>query len=278
MLSLNCRGRIISFERPVVMGIINVTPDSFYAGSRETALAGIIGKAGQMMRDGAAIVDLGGQSTRPGSEPVSEAEERQRVIPAIKSLVDEFPDIIISIDTYYASVAKAAVEAGALMVNDISAGDLDGSMIPTVAALDVPYAAMHMKGNPATMQSLSHYEDVTAEVLDALVKKVQICRKAGIKDVIIDPGFGFAKNINQNFKLLSELAAFKITGCILMAGLSRKSMIYRTLGIGPEESLHGTIALNTLALEHGADILRVHDVREAVELVKLMHAYKKAAS
>jgi dihydropteroate synthase len=259
------------------MGIINVTPDSFYAGSRESEKEGLIRKAEQMIVEGADILDIGGQSTRPGSSRISEDEEYQRVLPAIEAIHSRFPEIVISIDTFYSSVAKAAVEAGATMVNDISAGHLDEMMIPTVAALGVPFVIMHMKGDPQTMKDLCQYDDVSAEVLDALAKKVFQCREAGIKDVIVDPGFGFAKNTSQNFRLLADLASLKMTGCPVLAGLSRKSMVYKTLGISPEESLNGTIALNTLALEHGADILRVHDVREAVALIKLMDAYKKAA-
>jgi dihydropteroate synthase len=259
------------------MGIINVTPDSFYAGSRESETEGLIRKAGQMIEEGADILDIGGQSTRPGSTRILEDEECQRVLPAIKAIHSTFPEIVISIDTFYSSVAKAAVEAGAVMVNDISAGDLDSRMIPTVAALGVPYVIMHMKGDPQTMKDLCQYEDVSAEVLDYLVKKVFQCREAGIKDIIIDPGFGFAKNASQNFRLLADLASLKMTGCPILAGLSRKSMVYKTLGISPEESLSGTIALNTLALDHGADILRVHDVREAAVLIRLMEVYKKAA-
>lgn len=275
MFTLNCKGRLMVYDKPAVMGILNVTPDSFYAESREMDLEAILEKAETMITEGADFIDIGGQSTRPGSERVSEQEELARVIPAIRAIHQKYPEAVLSVDTFYAGVAQAAVEAGASVVNDVSAGSLDERMIPSVAALRVPYVVMHMKGDPQTMTGFSHYENVTAEVLDALAMKVIQCREAGIHDVIVDPGFGFSKNISQNFKLLAEMSSLKITGCPVLVGLSRKSLIYRTLGITPEESLNGTIALNTLALEHGADILRVHDVKEAVETVTLMEAYKK---
>lgn len=251
------------------MGIINITPDSFYAGSRFEDESAILEKATAMIMAGADILDMGGQSTRPGSKPVDTATEIGRVIPAIEAVRARFPEVVISIDTYRAAVAKAAVMAGASIVNDISGGDLDSDMLPTVAALKVPYICMHMRGNPGTMASLNQYEDLTRDILEHLSNKVKICRASGIQDVIIDPGFGFAKDINQNFELLRKLSVFSMIDAPLLVGISRKSMIYKTLNISPEESLPGTMALNMYALERGAWILRVHDVREASQLVTL---------
>lgn len=270
MFTSNCGGRLLALSSPVVMGIINVTPDSFYAGSRKTLTDVIVGTATRMLEEGAAILDIGGQSTRPGSTPLSADEEWSRVQPAIESILRHFPDAILSIDTYHSSVARKAVAAGASIVNDISSGHLDAEMIPTVAKLDVPYIAMHMKGTPATMQSLAQYDNVSLEVLDFFIGKIEECRKAGIRDVIIDPGFGFAKTISHNFELLNKLNALSILGKPILAGLSRKSTIYKTLHITPEEALNGTTILNTIALLNGAHILRVHDVKEAVEAVKLV--------
>jgi dihydropteroate synthase len=213
-------------------------------------------------------------STKPGSEAVSANEEMDRLIPIIESIHGQFPDAIISADTYVSEVAKAAVAAGASIINNISGGELDRDMISTVAALRVPYICMHMKGTPATMQEHAHYDDVTKEVLDYFIGKIDECKKAGIKDVIIDPGFGFAKNAAQNFTLLKNLAVFKMLDRPILAGLSRKKTIYNTLGVTATEALNGTTVLNTLALQNGANILRVHDVKEAVEAVKLMEAYR----
>ncbi|MEO5967679.1 MAG: dihydropteroate synthase [Ferruginibacter sp.] len=222
-------------------------------------------------------MDIGGQSTRPGSNRISIKEELNRVIPIIKLIIKKYPDQIISIDTYQSEIAKLACLEGAAIVNDISGGTMDFKMIETVAQLKVPYICMHIKGTPENMQTLSIYEDVTVDVLKDLAIKVEQCIKAGIKDVIIDPGFGFAKNIDQNFKMLSQLNIFKVLGKPLLAGLSRKSTIYKTLGISAAESLNGTTCLNTIALLNGADILRVHDVKEAAETIKLVVAFKKAA-
>lgn len=277
MFTINCRGKLAEFVKPAVMGIINATPDSFYEGSRISGMEQILEQATAMLAAGADMIDIGGQSTRPGSGPVTAGEETDRVIPGIEAIRQRFPDAIISIDTYYAEVASSAVNAGASMVNDISGGMLDEKMIPTVASLKVPYVCMHMKGNPQTMGQYTEYEDVTVEVLDSLSLRIGQCREAGIHDIIIDPGFGFAKNSVQNFRLLANLQAFKITGCPLLVGLSRKSMVYKTLGVNAEDALNGTTALHMLALENGADILRVHDVKQAVEVVKLFDAYKKAA-
>jgi dihydropteroate synthase len=272
MFTLNCKGRLLVIDHPIVMAIINVTPDSFYSGSRKTAIDEILQQAEKMINAGAAILDIGGQSTRPGSEDVGLEGELQRVLPAIEAIKNSFPESLISIDTYHARVALEAVLAGACIVNDISSGTLDSNMITTVSSLDVPYIAMHMKGTPKTMNSFANYEDVTLEVLDFFIKKIEECRLAGIKDVIVDVGFGFAKTIAHNFTLLKKLPVFQILEKPILVGLSRKATIYKTLGILPEKALNGTTVLNTVALQHGASILRVHDVMEAVEAVKLMSA------
>lgn len=276
MNSINCRGKILSLEQPVVMGIINATPDSFYEGHLNKPANDILALAGKMIADGAAILDIGGLSTRPGSQPVSVEEETDRVLPVIEGILAVYPQIILSIDTYNSQVAKAAVNAGAHIINDISGGNLDTDMISTAATLGVPYVCMHMQGTPATMQQLAIYDNVVKDVLDFFIAKIETCHKAGIKDIIIDPGFGFAKTIEHNFQLLKELAVLKITGKPILAGLSRKSTVYKTLGVTAAEALNGTTVLNTMALMNGASILRVHDVREAIEAVKLFKAYKKA--
>lgn len=274
MYTLNCKGRMLIIDKPIVMGIINVTPDSFYSGSRKETGAGIVAKATIMLRDGATIIDIGGQSTRPGSTLLSANEEADRVIPAIEAVMKEHPSAILSIDTFHSSVARDSVHAGAALVNDISAGNMDGGMIATVASLQVPYIVMHMKGNPQTMQQEATYEQVTTEVLDFMIAKKEACIRAGIKDLVIDPGFGFGKTIQHNLVLLQQLKAFKMLNLPLLAGLSRKSTVYKTLGTSAEEALNGTTVLNTIALMNGANILRVHDVKEAVECIKLINAFQ----
>ena len=269
MFTLNCKGRLLSIDQPVVMGILNITPDSFYAGSRFLNDESVIKAAAKMIEEGAAIIDIGGQSTRPGAEKISEKEEIERVVPAIEIIKTTFPDIFISIDTYYSSVANHAVKAGADMVNDISAGLLDTQMPAVVARLNVPIIAMHMKGDPQTMQKFTQYENIIKELIDYFTERIKQLESAGIKDIIIDPGFGFAKTIEQNFFLLSQMEAFRILNKPVLAGLSRKSMIYKTLHLTPEEALNGTSVLNTIALTKGASILRVHDVKEAAECIKL---------
>jgi dihydropteroate synthase len=276
MFSLNCKGKLIGIEKPLIMGILNITEDSFYAESRTQNLEAIKSKAAQMVSEGADILDIGAQSTRPGSTRISAAEELKKLLPAIETLVTLFPEIVISVDTYHSQVAKETIEAGASIINDISAGDMDKNMLPTVAAMNVPYICMHMKGVPETMQHQTHYEDVTKEVLDYFIKKTDECKRAGINDVIIDPGFGFGKNISQNLLLLKNLAVFKMLERPILTGLSRKSTIYKTLKIPVEESLNGTSVLNTIAVQNGASILRVHDVKEAKQVIDLMTAYDKA--
>lgn len=267
--TLQIKGRLISLEKPKIIGILNLTPDSFYVGSRVNTSEAILSKAREMIGAGADFLDLGGYSSRPNAVDISVQEEIDRVIPAIEVIRKEYPDIVLSIDTFRSKVAKEAILAGADMVNDISAGSLDEEMLELVASLKVPYIAMHMKGNPQTMQSLSHYSDILEEILYYFAEKVDLFRKLGIKDVIVDPGFGFAKTIEQNFFLLKNLGSFEVFGLPLLAGLSRKSMIYKTLQITAPEALNGTTALNMFALMQGANLLRVHDVKEAKETIKL---------
>ena len=274
MFSLNCKGKLLLIEKPLVMGILNITDDSFYAGSRLQNIEAIKNKATQMMDEGADIIDIGAQSTRPGSARISAEEELKKLLPAIEMLTGLFPEILISIDTYHSKVAKETIEAGAAIINDISAGEMDKNMLETAGSLGVPYIAMHMKGVPETMHEDTNYEDVTKQILDFFINKIADCKRAGIKDLIIDPGFGFGKNINQNLLLLKNISVFKMLEKPILAGLSRKSTIYKTLHISPEESLNGTTVLHTLALQNGASILRVHDVKEAKETVTLWEAYK----
>lgn len=273
MYTLNCKGKLLVIDKPVVMGIINITPDSFYEGSRKQSIKDIVEVAAAMLADGAAILDIGGQSTRPGSKRLHTEQEKQRVLPAIEAIIAAYPDAIISIDTYNAAVAEEAVQAGAAIVNDISSGDMDEAMLPTVANLKVPYICMHMQGTPDNMQQHPQYTDVTAQVLDYLVQKADACKRAGINDIIIDPGFGFGKTIEHNFTLLRQLSAFKILNCPVLAGLSRKSTVYKTLGTTAENALNGTTVLNTIALMNGADILRAHDVKAAAEAITLFKEY-----
>lgn len=276
MYILNCKGRTLVIDKPIVMGIINATPDSFYTASRKQNIAAIVQQAEQMITEGADILDIGGQSTRPGSKRISIEEEIDRTVPGIEEVIKQFPGTIISIDTYSSKVAAAAVSAGASMINDISSGDIDSAMIETVALLKTPYICMHMKGTPDNMQENPHYENVTREVLDYLADKIGVCTRAGINDIIIDPGFGFGKTIQHNFTLLKELNIFKMLDRPILAGISRKSTIYKTLQNTAENALNGTTVLNTIALMNGAGILRVHDVKEAKEAVELFAAYGKA--
>jgi dihydropteroate synthase len=274
MFTLNCKGRLLTVDKPLVMGIINVTPDSFYAGSRIAGIAAVLKQAEQMLLDGAAILDIGGQSTRPGSERVSEAEELKRIIEPIAAIQQHFPEAFISVDTFYAAVAKEAVLAGASIVNDISAGSIDKNMISTVASLQVPYVLMHMQGEPQTMHKDPQYADVTKEVLDFLIWKSNELHQQGITDIIIDPGIGFGKTIAHNFELMNKLELFNLIPSPLLLGISRKSFIYKTLGVTADEALNGTTVFNTIGLLKGASILRVHDVKEAVQAVKLVSAMR----
>jgi dihydropteroate synthase len=274
--TLNCRGRLIELKEPAVMGILNVTPDSFFAGSRVQQEADLLRRAEAMLLDGALFLDIGGQSTRPGSTRIDEEEEMHRVLPAIEALQRNFPLAHLSIDSFYARVVRAAVEAGAVLVNDVSGGTLDPELVPTVAALQVPYVLMHLKGDLQTMQLEARYDNVVTEVFDALARRRRELVEAGIRDIIIDPGFGFAKTIAHNFRLLQQLSYFHQLGCPLLVGLSRKATVYRTLEITAEEALNGSTVLHTIALQNGAQLLRVHDVRAATEAIRLHRAVVEA--
>lgn len=271
--SINCRGRLLDLSRPVVMGILNVTPDSFFRGSRVGDTDALLRQADKMLSEGAALLDIGGASSRPGAGEVPEAEEMRRVVPAIELIVKNFPEVILSADTWRASVAKAALEVGAGIVNDISAGRWDAEMYPAVAESGCPYILMHAHGTPATMQVDPHYNDVVQEVLDFFVRELGKLRALGVRDIVLDPGLGFGKTVAHNYALLKNLEVFSMaTGLPVLAGLSRKSMICKVLGVKPEHALNGTTALHVVALQQGARILRAHDVKEALEVVRL-HEY-----
>ena len=270
-LTLNLSGRLVSLEKPLVMGIVNVTPDSFFAGSRIDGAKALRARLDTLVREGAALADLGAYSSRPGAEEVSPEEERRRLRPTLQILRDEYPDLPVSVDTFRSDVARMAVEEyGASMINDISGGGLDPAMYRTMAELQVPYILMHMKGDPKTMQQQASYSDVTLEVIDYFAQRVGQLLELGVHDIILDPGFGFSKTTAQNYELLAQLGSLvEAFTQPLLVGVSRKSMIYRPLGITPEEALSGTTFVHALALERGAKILRVHDVRPAVEAVQL---------
>lgn len=268
--TLQIKGRLVCLDRPQIMGILNLTPDSFFEGSRIlTSKTELIERVTKMVSEGADILDLGGYSTRPGAAEVSVEEEIRRVIPAIEWIAEAFPSVLISVDTFRSKVAEVAVHNGAHLVNDISAGSLDIKMLETVGKLEIPYIAMHMRGNPQTMQKETNYSDILVDILTYFSEKMSLCRKFGIKDVIIDPGFGFAKTVEQNYWLLRNLKYFQTLSLPILVGVSRKSMIYKTLGISSEEALNGTTALHMYALTKGANILRVHDVKEAKETLTL---------
>lgn len=275
MYTINCKGRLLVIDQPLVMGIINITPDSFYEKSRIQVVEEAVKKTAVMVTDGATIIDIGGQSSRPGSVRISAEEETDRVAPVIEAIKTVMPDVLISIDTYSSTVAEAAVKAGAAIINDISGSDMDENILSIAATYHCPYICMHMQGTPESMQQQPQYENVTAEVLEYLSRKIALCKKAGIKDVMADPGFGFGKTIQHNFTLLRELKAFAMLDVPLLVGISRKSTIYKTLGITADEALNGTTVLNSIALMNGAHILRVHDVKAAVETVRLFNAYRK---
>jgi dihydropteroate synthase len=276
IFTLNCRGKLRVLDRPWVMGILNINHDSFYEGSRFTDLQDILEKATQMAKEGADIIDIGGQSTRPGSERISAEEEIKRVIPVIDLLASRLENTLISVDTYHAEVARVSAGAGASMINDISGGEMDPRMPEVVATLEVPYVCMHMKGVPETMQQNIAYDNILTEVFDFFSKKIHELVRAGVHDIIIDPGIGFGKTMANNFHLLKNLSVFQQFERPVMAGVSRKSFIYKTLGVTPDKALNGTTVMHTIALMEGANILRVHDVQEARETVQLLQAYKKA--
>jgi dihydropteroate synthase len=275
MFTLNCKGRLIALPQPVVMGIINCTPDSFYASSRQQHIDDILSVAEKMVKEGADFLDIGGQSTRPNSQPITAAEELDRILPAITAIHQHFPNTIISVDTFYSAVAEAAIVAGASMINDISAGTIDKQLPAVVAKYQVPFVAMHMKGLPENMQNAPVYENIMKEIVDFFIDRTAALQRAGIHDIIIDPGFGFGKTAAHNFQLLKHLSLLKLLELPILMGLSRKSTIYNTLGVTANEALNGTTALHMLALENGASILRVHDVKEAMEAIKLWVAYRE---
>ncbi|MGC4040161.1 MAG: dihydropteroate synthase [Flavobacterium sp.] len=269
-MTINCLGKLVDLSVPKVMGILNATPNSFYDGGKYSDEKSVLAQVETMLSDGAAFIDIGAYSSKPSAEFVSEEEEIGRLIPIVKSVLNHFPETLISADTFRANVARAAIEKGACIINDISAGNLDEKMLETVAELQVPYIMMHMKGNPQTMQSLAQYENITKEVLFYFSEKIACARSLGINDLIVDPGFGFAKTLEQNFELMNELELLQMLELPMLVGVSRKSMIYRTLETQADFALNGTTVLNTIALQKGASIVRVHDVKEAVEAVKLV--------
>lgn len=276
---INVRGRLLDLTVPRVMGIMNITPDSFYKGSRLFTESEITATAGQMISDGADIIDIGGYSTRPGASFVSVEEERERVLRAVKLIRLRFPDVIISVDTFRADVAREAVSVcKADIINDISGGEADSKMFELIKELNVPYILMHMKGTPGRMEENPVYDDVIADLLKWFGERIYRLRSSGVKDIIIDPGFGFGKTAVNNFEILNRLGELSVAGLPVLAGISRKSMIWRTLGINPEASLNGTSVLNTVALMNGADILRVHDVKEAVQAVNLVIELRRSGN
>ncbi len=272
-ITLNCRGQLVSLDKPVVMGILNVTPDSFYDGGRYNTIDAAINQAAKMLEAGATFIDIGAYSSRPGADNVSIEEELRNAIPIIEAVSKEFPMSMISIDTFRAKVAEEAVNAGAAIVNDISSGDDDAEMIATVAKLQVPYIMMHKKGSPKNMQHHPQYNDVVLDIMNCFTEKVALATQAGIVDLIIDPGFGFGKNMEHNYQLLNSLNDFQIFELPILAGVSRKKMIQKVIGTDAEHALNGTTVVNTIALLNGANILRVHDVKEAVESIKIVNTY-----
>ncbi len=278
-LTLNLSGKLHKLSTPLVMGILNITPDSFYSGSRINEPEKLVHTAKTMHEEGAWALDVGACSSRPGAEDISQKEELERLLPALGILRDKFPDAILSADTFRSGVARKAVEEYRVdLVNDISAGELDPEMFPAIAELNVPYVAMHLKGNPRNMAQQVQYDDLMKEILMYFAEKTNQLRHLGVKDIIVDPGFGFAKTVEQNYFILSHLEQMRILELPLMVGLSRKSMIWKTLESSPEEALNGTTVLHTIALMKGADILRVHDVREATECIKLIRKFREASS
>lgn len=273
-MTINCRGNLIDLSVPKVMGIINVTLNSFYDGGKTFSEKEILKQAEKMLSEGATFLDIGGYSTRPNAEEISEKEEIKRVVTAVEIILKSFPETLLSIDTFRSEVSKNAVEAGAAIINDVGGGTLDTEMFKTVAKLKVPYILMHMRGTPKTMTKLTDYKNATLEVLKDLSEKIALARKEGITDIIADPGFGFAKTSAQNFEILNNLELFKNLNVPVLVGVSRKSMVYKTLETSAENALNGTTSLNTIALLKGASILRVHDVKEAVECVKLYENLK----
>jgi len=271
-LTINAGGKLIDLSVPKVMGIINVTPDSFYTGSRKTSVEAALEQAEKMLAEGADFLDIGAYSSRPGADDISVQEETNRLLPVIEMVTARFPDAVVSVDTFRAEVAKAAIEAGAHIINDISGGQLDENMFATVSKLKVPYVLMHMKGTPQNMNQMAKYDDIFTEVLDYFAQKIHQLKQLGVHDVIIDPGFGFAKMSGHSYALMNRLREFAMLELPVLVGISRKRMIYGLLGGTADEALNGTTALNAIALTKGANILRVHDVKEAVETIKIFQA------
>ena len=275
-MTINCKGKLVNLEEPKVMGILNVTPDSFYDGGRYEEETTVLKQTEKMLEAGASFVDIGAYSSRPGAKDISEDEELGRIVPMVTSIVDRFPEIILSVDTFRSKVVRKCLEAGVSIVNDISGGDMDSNMMKTVAEFKVPYIMMHMRGTPQTMTRHTSYDDILMDIRYAFSEKLAKARKFKINDIILDPGFGFSKTLSQNFKLLKNLDLFKVFEVPLLVGISRKSMIYKTLDTTAEKALNGTTALHMYVLEEGANILRVHDVREAVECIRLYKEIKDA--
>lgn len=273
-MTVNCKGKLLNLDSPIVMGILNVTPDSFYDGGNYNLENEILARAKEIIDQGATLIDIGGYSSRPGAKHITLTEELERVIPAIRLILSKFPEALISVDTFRSQVARESIEAGACMINDISAGEMDSNMFETIRELQVPYCIMHMKGTPQNMQKNPSYKNVTEEVMYDLAKKVEQLHELGVNDIIIDPGFGFGKTIDHNYELLKNLSFFKNLNKAILIGVSRKSMIYKTLGITPQESLNGTTALHSFSLQNGGNILRVHDVKEALETITLFQKLK----
>ncbi len=279
MKTLNIKGNLLHLDTPQVMGILNVTPDSFYAGSRKQTEEEIAMRAESILNEGGTIIDIGGYSSRPDAAEVSEEEEMTRLEMALRIITRNYPDAILSVDTFRSAIARRCVEEfGVAIINDISGGELDTDMFPTIAKLKVPYIMMHMRGTPQTMQQFTHYTHLTADILQWFAERVEKLYQMGANDIIIDPGFGFSKTLEQNYELMRHLSDFRLLELPLLVGISRKSMIYKLLEGTPSDSLNGTIALNTFALLNGADILRVHDVRAAVETVKIVGQLRKATT
>ena len=268
-MTINCKGQLIDLSTPKIMGILNVTPNSFYDGGKFTLSENGLSQVGKMLDEGATFIDIGAYSSKPNSEFVSEEEERNRILPVVQGILNQFPDALLSIDTFRSGIAAVCIENGAAIINDISAGNLDEKMMEVVAKHNVPYIMMHLRGTPQTMQSQTNYENIIKEMLFYFSEKVNKARSLGINDLIIDPGFGFAKTLEQNYEVLQNFECFKILDLPILAGISRKSMVYKPLGLTANEALNGTTVLNTIAVSKGANILRVHDVKEAVECVTL---------
>ena len=270
-MTINCKGQLVDLTLPKVMGILNVTPNSFFDGGRYNNDSEILSQVEKMLLNGATFIDIGAYSSKPSAEFVSEEEELQRIVPIVNLIMEHFPDTLISIDTFRSEVAKACIENGAAIINDISAGNLDAKMLETIAKYNVPYIMMHMRGTPQTMQTMTNYDNIIKEILFYFSERIAKARSLGINDLIVDPGFGFAKTLEQNYEVLQKMELFQMLELPLLAGVSRKSMIYKTLHSSPEEALNGSTVLNTIALTKGAKILRVHDVKEAMECVTLFN-------